>query len=60
MPLDHSTDFQAALVASGGEAELYLQRGRGHFLSFLTRGGAIDAGIDFLERQVRSLERPTH
>lgn len=57
VPLDHSTDFQAALVESGGEAELYLQRGRGHFLSFLTRGGAIDAGIDFLERQVQSNER---
>lgn len=52
VPLDHSTDFQRALVESGGEAELYLQHGRGHFLSFLTRGGAIEAGIDFLERQV--------
>ncbi len=53
VPLDHSTDFQRALVESGGEAELYLQHGRGHFLSFLTRRGAIEAGIAFLERQVK-------
>lgn len=52
VPLDHSTDFQRALVESGGETELYLQHGRGHFLSFLTRGRAIEAGIEFLERQI--------
>jgi acetyl esterase/lipase len=52
VPVDHATDFQRALVESGGEAELYLQHGRGHFLSFLTRGSAIEAGIAFLERQL--------
>ena len=59
VPLDHSTDFQQALVARGGEAELYLQHGRGHFLSFLTRGSAIEAGIDFLTRQVSPTEAPS-
>ncbi|MGM0639686.1 MAG: alpha/beta hydrolase fold domain-containing protein [Pseudomonadota bacterium] len=52
VPLDHATDFRAELEARGVESELYLQHGRGHFLSFLTRGGAIDAGIAFLDRQV--------
>ncbi|GHE22708.1 hypothetical protein GCM10017767_32290 [Halomonas urumqiensis] len=52
VPVDHATDFHEALVANGVEAELYLQRWRGHFLSFLTRGGAIDAGLDFLDRQI--------
>ncbi|WP_249322106.1 alpha/beta hydrolase [Halomonas sp. PGE1] len=59
VPLDHSTDFQQALVARGGEAELCLQHGRGHFLSFLTRGSAIEAGIDFLTRQVSPTEAPS-
>ncbi|MBE0490358.1 MAG: alpha/beta hydrolase [Halomonas sp.] len=52
VPLDHATDFRAALEARGVENELYLQHGRGHFLSFLTRGRAIGAGLDFLDRQV--------
>jgi len=46
-------------VARGGEAELYLQHGRGHFLSFLTRGSAIEAGIDFLTRQVSPTIAPS-
>ncbi len=52
VPLDHATDFRAELEARGVENELYLQHGRGHFLSFLTRGSAIEAGIAFLQRQV--------
>ena len=31
------------------ESELYLQRWRGHFASFLFRGGAIDAGVHGLQ-----------
>ncbi|MFN2330447.1 MAG: alpha/beta hydrolase fold domain-containing protein [Halomonas sp.] len=57
VPLDHATDFRAALEARGVENELYLQHGRGHFLSFLTRGDAIDAGIAFLDRQVKGDQR---
>ena len=61
VPVDHATDFYQALRDQGGEAELFLQHGRGHFLSFLTRGSAIDAGLDFLERQVdRSGQRREH
>ncbi|MGE4534373.1 alpha/beta hydrolase fold domain-containing protein [Halomonas sp.] len=61
VPVDHATDFYQALRRQGGEAELFLQHGRGHFLSFLTRGNAIDAGLDFLERQVdRSGQRGEH
>lgn len=53
VPVDHATDFYHALNAQGIESELYLQRGRGHFASFLLRGSAIDAGIAFLNRQVQ-------
>ncbi|AIA73638.1 lipase [Halomonas campaniensis] len=53
VPVDHATDFYRALQAQGTESELYLQRGYGHFASFLLRGSAIDAGIAFLNRQVQ-------
>jgi hypothetical protein len=52
-------DDSFAPVARGGEAELYLQHGRGHFLSFLPRGSAIEAGIDFMTRQVLPAEAPS-
>lgn len=52
VPVDHATDFYAALKAQGTPSELYLQRGRGHVTSFLLRGSAIEAGIAFLNRQV--------
>ncbi|WP_422103465.1 alpha/beta hydrolase fold domain-containing protein [Vreelandella sp.] len=53
VPVDHATDFYAALQAQGILSELYLQRGRGHFASFLLRGSAIEAGIAFLNQQVQ-------
>ncbi|NDL69796.1 alpha/beta hydrolase [Vreelandella alkaliphila] len=53
VPVDHATDFYQTLNAQGVESELYLQRGRGHFASFLFRRSAIDAGIAFLNRQVQ-------
>lgn len=59
VPVDHATDFYQALRAQGGEAELFLQHGRGHFLSFLTRGSAIEAGLNFLERQVNAPHYPS-
>ncbi|HAA46524.1 MAG: lipase/esterase [Halomonas sp. 54_146] len=52
VPVDHATDFYQALQDNHIESELYLQRFRGHFASFLLRGSAIDAGIAFLNRQV--------
>ena len=51
--VDHATDFYAALKAQDIPSELYLQRGRGHFTSFLLRGSAIEAGIAFLNRHVQ-------
>ncbi|RUR26681.1 alpha/beta hydrolase [Vreelandella andesensis] len=53
VPVDHATDFYQALKAQGTESELYLQRGYGHFASFLLRDSAIEAGIAFLNRQVQ-------
>ncbi|MDQ7732239.1 alpha/beta hydrolase [Halomonas sp. SpR1] len=52
VPVDHATDFYQALQDNNIKSELYLQRWRGHITSFLLRGGAIDAGIAFLNRQV--------
>lgn len=53
VPVDHAKDFYQALQENNIESELYLQRWRGHITSFLLRGGAIDAGIAFLNRQVK-------
>ncbi|MFB9865862.1 alpha/beta hydrolase fold domain-containing protein [Vreelandella sulfidaeris] len=52
VPVDHATDFYQALQDYNIESELYLQRWRGHIASFLLRGGAIKAGIAFLNQQV--------
>ncbi|MFG6160324.1 alpha/beta hydrolase fold domain-containing protein [Halomonas sp. 1390] len=52
VPVDHATDFHAALEAHGVVSELYLQHYRGHFTSFLLRDGAIEAGLAFLDRQL--------
>lgn len=52
VPVDHATDFYQALQDHDIESELYLQRWRGHITSFLLRGGAIEAGIAFLNQQV--------
>lgn len=52
VPVDHATDFYQALQDNNVESELYLQSFRGHIASFLLRGGAIDEGIKFLNRQV--------
>lgn len=41
------------LQAQGIPSELYLQRGRGYFASFLLRGSAIEAGIAFLNQKVQ-------
>ncbi|TLF45065.1 alpha/beta hydrolase [Halomonas urmiana] len=59
VPVDHATDFHAALEDHGVASELYLQHYRGHFTSFLLRDGAIEAGIAFLDRQVREDESST-
>jgi acetyl esterase/lipase len=53
VPVDHAIDFYAELQAKNVESELYLQHLRGHFASFLTRDKAIEAGIAFLDRQVK-------
>ncbi|MFG6666025.1 alpha/beta hydrolase fold domain-containing protein [Halomonas sp. HNIBRBA4712] len=52
VPVDHARDFYQALKAQGTPTELYLQHGRGHIAAFLLRGGAIDAAIAFLNREV--------
>ncbi|WNL41615.1 alpha/beta hydrolase [Halomonas sp. PAMB 3264] len=52
VPVDHARDFYEALRAQGTPAELYLQHGRGHIAAFLLRGGAVDAAIAFLNREV--------
>ncbi|WP_074395412.1 alpha/beta hydrolase [Halomonas sp. HL-93] len=52
VPVDHGEDFYQTLIDNGIESELYLLHGRGHFASFLLRGGAIEAGIAFLNQQV--------
>lgn len=52
VPPDHAKDFYHALREQGIYSELYLLRYRGHITTFLTRYNAIEAGIDFLARQL--------
>jgi len=50
VPVDHATDYKAALDRAGVRNELYLERGRGHVAAFLLDSGAVDAALDFLDR----------
>ncbi len=47
---DHASDFYAALQQAGVPSELYLLRLRGHMTAFVTAGGAIKTGMQFLQR----------
>ena len=58
VPVDHATDYKAALDRAGVRNELYLQRGRGHVAAFLLDGGAVAAAIDFLDRTLA--QRPAN
>ncbi|MBB3140796.1 alpha/beta hydrolase [Halomonas organivorans] len=57
VPVDHATDMYARLAEAGVPAELYLQRLRGHITAFLTRDGAMEAALSFLDEQLASLEK---
>ena len=58
VPVDHATDYKAALDRAGVRNELYLERGRGHVAAFLLDGGAVDAAIDFLDRTLHEPSAP--
>ena len=53
VPPDHSTDYKAALDRAGVRNELYLTRGLGHITAFLLDGPAVEAAIDFLDRELQ-------
>ncbi|HEY1077288.1 MAG TPA: alpha/beta hydrolase [Rhodocyclaceae bacterium] len=48
----YSKQMQAALSDAGIPAELYLIHGLGHIATFLFDGGAVEAALDFLDRQM--------
>lgn len=50
VPLEHSTDFAAALSGFEVPFELYVMRLRGHASAFVTSQRAIDLGLDFVRR----------
>ncbi|MGC3874888.1 alpha/beta hydrolase fold domain-containing protein [Halomonas sp. GXIMD04776] len=52
VPVDHAKDFHTALNEAGIDSELYLLRYRGHITTFLTRGSAMDAAMEFLRREL--------
>jgi acetyl esterase/lipase len=52
VPPDHATDFHAALTQAGVDSELYLQRLRGHVLTFLFWGGAMEEAVRFLHEHL--------
>ena len=53
VPVDHSTDYKAALDRAGVRNELFLTRGLGHITAFLLDGPAVSAALDFLDRELR-------
>lgn len=53
VPDDHTADFKAALDAAGVHTEWFKIRGRGHITAFYMDGAAIDAALDFLDRELR-------
>ncbi|MDB5972294.1 MAG: Acetyl esterase/lipase [Hydrocarboniphaga sp.] len=53
VPIDHAEDYKALLDAAGVPCELFVLRGRGHILAFLSDGPAVEAGIEFLDRYLR-------
>lgn len=53
VPPDQAIDYQRALDAAGVPNQLYLVRGLGHIPMFLFDWGAVQAGADFLDRQLR-------
>ncbi|MDO9452833.1 MAG: alpha/beta hydrolase [Stagnimonas sp.] len=54
VPDDHSRDFKAALDAVGVHTEWFKQHGLGHVTAFVNDGAAIDAALEFLDRELRS------
>jgi acetyl esterase/lipase len=52
VPSDHATDFYAALVEAGVESELYISRLRGHVLTFLFPGGAMEEAARFFHQKL--------
>jgi acetyl esterase/lipase len=52
VPVDHATDYYAALQKAGVPVELFWLEGRGHFRTFITQGAAITAAIEFLDRHL--------
>ena len=53
VPLSHAEDYKKLLDAAGIRNELYVLHGRGHVTAFLTDGGAVDAALEFLDRNLR-------
>jgi|AntRauTorckE6833_2_1112554.scaffolds.fasta_scaffold17695_2 acetyl esterase/lipase len=53
VPTNHAIDFYDELKSAGVPAELYLQKLRGHFTSFVFRQGAIGEGTEFLHRHLK-------
>lgn len=53
VPIDHAEDYQKLLAAADVPNELFVLRGRGHILAFLTDGPAVDAALTFLDRHLR-------
>lgn len=53
VPIDHAGDYKKRLDAAGVTNELFVLRGRGHILAFLTDGPAVEAALEFLDRYLR-------
>lgn len=52
VPLDHATDYKAALDQQGIPNELYVMRGLGHVAAFFLDGEAVDRAVQFMDRHL--------
>lgn len=56
VPISQAENFARALHAAGVQTELYRLRFRGHLLTLVSDGAAVESGIAFLRRQLLSAE----
>lgn len=51
-PIDHATEFKAALDAAGAETDMYVHRFRAHLSMFFVGGDSVPTGIEFLKNRL--------
>lgn len=56
VPISQAENFAEVLHAAGVQAELYRLRFRGHLLTLVSDGSAVESGIEFLRRHLLEID----